>query len=121
MECWKIVSASKMHGSAPGIKAFLGKLSIIEVVDLKFTSGLVPKNPKALTALPKRANPTTDEHGCHGFTNSKMVLFEFLLIRAISVISVICGEVWVFRQSKAFFPAFQSFNTYGSSFPAILG
>jgi hypothetical protein len=37
MECWKIVSASKMHGSARGIKAFHGKLWGIEAVDSEFT------------------------------------------------------------------------------------
>jgi hypothetical protein len=48
-----------MHGSARGIKAFKGKLSIIEAVNLKFTSGLahspVLENPRAsaLSGFPK--------------------------------------------------------------------
>jgi len=33
----EICLSSKMHGSAHSSKAFLGKLSIIEAVDLKFT------------------------------------------------------------------------------------
>jgi hypothetical protein len=62
----------KMHGSARGIKVFKGKLSIIEAVDLKFTSGLAHS--------PVLENP------------------------------------WA-----SALPAFQSFSTYGASFPAILG
>jgi hypothetical protein len=50
MECWKTVSPDKMHGSWRGSKAFQGRLSIIEAVDLKFTSAfsnyLVPQLPE---------------------------------------------------------------------------
>jgi hypothetical protein len=38
MEVLELVSSVKMHRSARGIKAFEGKLSIIEAVELKFTS-----------------------------------------------------------------------------------
>jgi hypothetical protein len=39
---------SKMHGSRHGSKAFEGRLSIIEAVDLEFTRVCGPKNPRAL-------------------------------------------------------------------------
>jgi hypothetical protein len=61
-----------MHRSALAIKAFGGKLSIIEAVELKFTS--------VFAHSPVHETPA----------------------------------YW-------HFPAFQSFSTYGGSFPAILG
>ena len=44
-----------------------------------------------LPALPKKANPTTDEHGCHGFTNSKWSYFELFdpCKSVLSVLSVV--------------------------------
>jgi len=68
----EIVSPDKMHGSRRCIKAFQGKLWIIEVVDSKFTS-----------RLPSRSLRTSKIRSGLRFS--------------------------------------QSFNTYGSSFPAILG
>lgn len=35
---WEICLSSKMHGSTRSSKAFYGKLSLIEAVDLEFTS-----------------------------------------------------------------------------------
>jgi hypothetical protein len=72
MEFLEIRLPSKMHASARGIKAFKGKLSIIEAVDLKFT-----------------------------------FILRIHRVREIP---------W-----HRHFPAFQSFSTYGGSFPAVLG
>jgi len=72
MEVLELVSSVKMHRSARGIKVSEGKLSIIEAVELKFTSVF--------------AHSPAQETPAH----------------------------W-------HFPAFQSFSTYGGSFPAILG
>jgi hypothetical protein len=58
MEFLEIRLPTKMHASTRGIKAFEGKLSIIEAVDLKFTCILrirPAKNPRAsaLSGFPK--------------------------------------------------------------------
>ena len=51
MEFLEIRLPSKMHASACGIKAFEGKLSIIEAVDLKFTQILQPEKSQSVGEL----------------------------------------------------------------------
>jgi hypothetical protein len=51
----------------------------------------------ATNGFAQKANLTTDEHGCHGFANLKVVPIETFLIR---VIRGIRGKGWVLVQTQ---------------------